>query len=802
MEHGEGSQLFQNVREIKVAMLIIVIVLFSFLTEPLLVKADQSTLHAYTNDSIPSGIAKDNFIDTTDQKTNTIFRPLTYIVNNPQYPGTTMNSNTFPNGVSNSLVMPVNNVLSGNPTNTNTGVFGLWSISNHQSALWSNDNDKMNLDKDQYFSFWFWGDDSDVLSHASTGGLAFVIQNDPRQQNAFSYSNAGGTITDMKNIEFAPDETFGAFAADQNSPHLGNAIKNSWALSLDMHPNTTGKINDSFDEGVYNGIPNGTGNVYISAGYPGEASTYNQGIVNGGYVMPRSHVDVGNMSYANGVGLWHHLRILYSAPSNGGNDADVTYWFDDLNEDGSQNTNTGDDAIGTQANPKMISRTYPLDLSKLNAEKNADGERLVRWGLTARDDSNITKMKAVLENASPVVNVKITPQVIDVTQDNRVLTPENEYVNSNDKLIFRYIMKYVDGVNEWSKIKSFITIPDGTNLNTSDYGTITYGNSTESITNPKYSNGYFQYELTKALGPTESSTSSKSATMDVNTTAQAADNTEVKVDGVENFFNGDYYIGHSKTQNFIIRGKQVKNLQLTTTSDSTIQVATGGNVELNGVLKYDNDTAFISPGAEVYLNVNGDAKEAINVPISSSDDNKSLDISAAISNELTTEFNNGKLNSGDNTVTVYARDSYGNKSNTLTFTIKVMDKTANLILNSEGYAFNSIQASQSGLIQRKGAWKINVYAVNSGWKLEASGTSLKNGDSTFDGEMVYKTDDSVLPMVDQVPISSSAEVDGASTTVIGENWPTNAGILLKSNGKTATAGKYTGVINWDLIQGP
>lgn len=757
-----------------------------------MVKADPSTLHTYTNDSIPSGIAKNNFIDTLDKSTNTIFRPLTYTING-------MNANSFPNGTSNSLVMPVSNALSGNPANANTGVFGLWSKNAHQSVLWSNDNDEMNLDKDQYFSFWFWGDDSDVLSHASTGGLAFVLQNDPRQQNAFSYSNVNGTITATKDMKFAPDETLGAFAADQNSPHLGNAIKNSWALSLDMHPNISGNMNDAFDDGVYNGIPNGTGNVYISAGYPGESSTYSQGILNGGYVMPRSHVDVGNMSYANGVGLWHHLRILYSAPKDGGNDADITYWFNDLNEDGSQNTNTSSDS---QANPKMISRTYPLDLSKFNVDKNADGKRLVRWGLTARDDSSITRMSAVLENASPVVNVKITPQIVDVTQDNRVLTPENEYVNSNDKLIFRYIMQYADGINEWSKIKSFITIPTGINLNTTDYGKITYGNSTEAITNPKYSDGYFQYGLTKSLGPTESSTSSKSATMDVNTTAQAADNTEVKVDGVENFFNGDYYIGHSKTQNFIIRGKQIKTMQLTTTSDSTIQVVTGGKVELNGVLKYENDSAFINPGAEVYLNVNGDAKKAINVPISSSGDNKSLDISDAISKELTTEFNDGKLNSGANTVTVYARDSYGNKSNTLTFTIKVMDKAANLILNSEGYAFNSMQASQRGLIHRNGSWKVNVYSVNASWELEASGTPLKNGNTVFDGEMVYKTGDSILPMTTQVPISSSDEVDGTSTTIIGDNWSTDSGILLKSNGKTELAGKYTGTIDWDLIQGP
>lgn len=757
-------------------------------------------LHEYSNDTIPSGIAKNNLIDSSDVKRNTIFRPLTYpvLINN----GTYMNANTFPNGISNSLATPTNNVLSGNPTNTNTGTFGLWSKNVHQGVIWSNDAYKMDLDKDQYFSFWFWGSDTDPLINATKGGLAFVIQNDPRQQNAFSYDNVNGTITNTKNIKFAPDETLGAFAADQNSPHLGNAIQNSWALSLDMHQNVSGKINDAFDDGVYTGVPS-TGSVYISSGYPGEASTYNTGIIGGGYNMPRANYDVGNMSYANGVGMWHHLRILYTAPKAGGNDAEMTYWFNDINEDGSKNTNSGAAAIDTQANPKLLERTYPVDLAKLHVSRNSDGKRLVRWGLVGRDDSGIAKITVALETASPVLNVDITPQVVDVTQDNRVLTPDNEYVNSNDKLIFRYTLNYNSGVSSWSSVKSFITIPKGTILNTADYGSITFGNTTQSILNPSYTDGYFQYSWPDSLNSTN-----KRAVMDVNTTAQAADNTEVKVDGVENYFNGDYYIGHSKTQDFIIRGKQTKNMLLSSTSQSSIQVATGGKIELNGTLKYDNDSAFVNPGAEVYLTVNGDAKGAINVPISSSGDNKSLDISEAISKELTQEFDDDKFNDGDNTVTIYSRDSLGNKSNTLTFTIKVLGKTANLVLDPNGYSFDDMQAIQRGLIHRKGTWKVNVYSVNSGWSLNASATSMTytsdfdKSTHTFDGEMVYVKDKVPLPMINQVPIDSSTDDTGTTTTVIGSNWSNDDGILLKSNGGTDVSGKYKGVINWDLVQAP
>lgn len=103
-------------------------------------------------------------------------------------------------------------------------------------------------------------------------------------------------------------------------------MKNSWALSLDYYPNTSGQINDSFDKGVYQGIPT-TGNVYLSTGYPGEEASYTPNLLSNGtssYTLPRTDVDVGNASYAGGKGMWHHLRILYQAPTDGGDSAHVT----------------------------------------------------------------------------------------------------------------------------------------------------------------------------------------------------------------------------------------------------------------------------------------------------------------------------------------------------------------------------------------------------------------------------------------------------------------------------------------------
>jgi len=776
---------------------------FTFLfLNPLKVSATPTPLHQFDSNSIPAGIPGDMLINPADNKPDTLFRPLTYLTTVGNLVG---NSNYFPNGIKNN-VSPVNNGFTTAVANHGGGYIALWNASATAGVLWSNDKYKMDLDKDQYFSFWFWNQDTNLSTFRSTGGFTFAIQNDSRQQNAYSYNNSGGTITSAANMGFAPDETLGIYAADQNSPHLSNAVLNSWALSVDSYPNTSGKINDSFDQGVYQGVPS-LGNVYLSTGYPGDSSTYVPIVGNDGtthYTIPRTTVDRTNMSFEGNHGMWHHLRILYQAPTDGGDDAHMTYWFNDIFEDGSSNTNTTTDS---QTDPKLIERKVPVDLSKLHVTKDSSGKRLVRWGLTYKNDSKQGNESMVVENASPVMNISSGAEVIDVTQDNRVLTPENKYVNSDDKLILRYSLKYNRGVTDWSAIKSITSVPKGFNVNKTDYGSVTYASGAPiNITNPTVSDGYLQYQLSKNLSATDSSTSSPKAVMDINGTAQAADNTDLAVNGIENYFNGSYYIERVPAQSFIVRGKRTKSLQLTSNSSSPIKTFPGGNISVNGALHYGDNSAFVNPGAEVYLNVNGTNKDPINVALKNSGDT-SIDISDAISKELTSELGAGDLKSGDNTVTIYSRDSFGNKSNTLTFTINVSDKSVSLDLDSNGYSFADIQDSYKGLVQRKGNWKVNVDSVNSTWSLSASASTMTDIDSekqthTFNGGLVYKNGQTVDAMNHLVQIGQSGSTDETAITKIGENWPTDGGVLLESDGNENTKGKYTGTISWDLIQGP
>lgn len=295
--------------------------------------------------------------------------------------------------------------------------------------------------------------------------------------------------------------------------------------------------------------------------------------------------------------------------------------------------------------------------------------------------------------------------------------------------------------------------------------------------------------------------------MDVNVTASAADNTDLPVNGIQNYFNGDYYVGRAAAQDFIIRGKKTKSLNLTSNTASPIHAFSGGDINLNGSLNYGDNSAFVSPGVEAYISINGVDDDPVNVPVANTGDT-TIDISAALSKTLTADLKAGKFNSGDNSVTYYARDSLGNKSNVQTVTVNLSDKSAVLDLNPDGYFFKDIQALYTGLVQRKGDWKVNVDSVNTAWNLSASASALTytNPDTdktyTFDGELVYKKNSDIKSMSDAISIGSSTSNTGSSTTIIGQNWQKNDGILLKSNGGTGAKGKYTGTISWDLVQAP
>lgn len=765
------------------------------------VKAETTTLHAFDGTTVPSGLVKSQLLDASNvNDMKPVFAPLHH-----DYFGSSLNNvNQLPDGTPNGLIF-IGNMFTSNPANVDGAYASLWTKNGPQGVLFNNKNYKMDVDNDQHFSFWFFDGSPSYVTNPVKGGFAFVMQNDSRGDQAISLNDDSAT-----SMKLAPSETLGVFGSDDRSPHLSGAIKNSWALEFDMDQNKSGTINDSFDMGVYQGTPS-TGKVYISASYPGESSSYLPGVAANGstyYTIPRSNVEESNLSYENHVGMWHHLDISYEHPSSGSNIAHVTYKFNDINEDGTKNTNSGPNAVDTQANPKFIEHTESLDLSKLGITSSL---RTVNWGLISRNDGYNPSVNTqddvgyvVIESASPALNIDITPQIIDVTQDNRVLTPTDNYVNDGDQLIIRNNMKYIEGQWDWSTIKTYTKIPTGMTLNTPDSGSVKYSdNTSENIQSPTVTSNNMVYTLSKAI-----TSSNRTASMDVKMQANNTTTKDLKINGIESNFNGNYYNGHTNTQAFIIRPKKVRNLVLSSTSSANITAFSGSNISVDGLLKYADSSAFEGPGAELYMKVNDSNVDPVHVDVKKDGDN-SIDISDEISAELTKELNSGVLNTNDtgNTFELYARDSFGNKSNVLKFNIKISDKSVTLGLSNDNYEFNDIQSFYKGLIHRKGTWIVDVNAVDSAWTLSATASSLVTKDaagqtSTFDGEMIYKSGTSIKELNSPVEIDSAEKETGSTLTRIGEEWPLDAGILLDSNGGAQVSGKYMGTISWDLVQGP
>ncbi|WP_125762147.1 hypothetical protein [Companilactobacillus hulinensis] len=633
---------------------------------------------------------------------------------------------------------------------------------NKQGVLWSNDANMLDLTKSQTFSFW-------INSSYTTmeGGIAFVLQNDPNEIQALS------TVTNNSALSLAPQETLGVWASDTgNLLHTSGAIQNSWALEIDNDVNNLGSINNSFDMGLT------PGKAHIITGYPGKESSYTK-LSNGAYQLNQSNPDYHLLGGEGSGYYWHHLVVMYN-PNSDGKTAEITYKFNDILENGKKNNNTGTETI---TNPIESSRHETINLK--NTFNLADSQKKIRWGLVGYGNATMTSV--TLENISTLLDADITSQVLDNTQ-NKTLNDENNYVNAGDSVTLRYNLKYTDGQSDWDRIFANINIPQGLTVTG---GTITYANGVkELLSSSEVSDGKFGHLMSSALNK-----SNDTAVVDINTVAPTLVTKDTDVKGETATFEGNSYVGSTTTQDFVIRNNVTKKLNISSTSPSYISIEKSKEATINGSLEYGDGSDFDDYGADLYVSVNGENQEP--VQITTNNDKAKIDFGQVLSGS--------NLNTGDNVVKMYAKDSYGNTSETLTFTINVTDKYAN-VEASPKFEFNDMNSTYVGTVKRKGDWNVVVTTANSPWELTASATKLtgNNGDN-FSGSIVYKDGDSVQTMQDQtVKIGGSTEPQTGTIDIEKDFWKNNSdeGILLQSTDGTKISDNYTGVITWNLTDAP
>lgn len=240
-----------------------------------------------------------------------------------------------------------------------------------------------------------------------------------------------------------------------------------------------------------------------------------------------------------------------------------------------------------------------------------------------------------------------------------------------------------------------------------------------------------------------------------------------------------------------------KKLILTSDNETSYTISPEDTLHFTGTLKYDDDSLLDSKATKISYVVNGKL---------SSEDMPKGEINDQ-GGEETALYNydykqlGSKLNEGKNTLTIYATDESGRKSQVYNITINVTTKVLTLESN-KSYRFQTTnQSNEEKLIRRSGDWDLKVTSAKTPWSLTAQSTALMNSTTHLPimGTMIYRNGLNQSSLQDNPVLIDSDENVSNDTVVtdVTKNWTDDTGILLSVQ-PDASAGSYTGEINWTL----
>ncbi|WP_053072779.1 WxL domain-containing protein [Lactiplantibacillus herbarum] len=164
------------------------------------------------------------------------------------------------------------------------------------------------------------------------------------------------------------------------------------------------------------------------------------------------------------------------------------------------------------------------------------------------------------------------------------------------------------------------------------------------------------------------------------------------------------------------------------------------------------------------------------------------------------------LADGDSTtIDVYAENSNGTKSDTLTITITKQPGTLSFDTVSSDIGFGSITIPNSEtLYAPTSSWNVTVNdtrATGATWTVSASATPMQNADKsrTLKGNLVYQDGSSKTVLTNNsTPIMTGTKASGTDITNVTSDWSgTTKGILLDAQ-SGIYADSYSGTVNWTL----
>lgn len=657
---------------------------------------------------------------------------------------------TFADGVTNAA--SIQTVT--NPSSPNTEAIQVNNAKRQMGGVWSNDNNRIDLNKDTTLSMWLYFGDS---KSKAGDGLAFVMQNDPNGTAAASSFTKQSIIGETMGVWGVDDDKTRTDSADI----AATAIQNSWALEFDTYSNTSSSYSDA---GSGSAFDVGIKGQHMATGYPGLADTYiskkvTQLLWADRYLFTQAHTNpVPSLSLTDAA--WHHLVLKWDAGSK-----TMTYTLNDVNPDGSAN-----------ANP--ITRSEVIDTAQFHSN---DG--LVRWGFVGTNGSNAGNSLVVFEQISQLtIDVGADVKVYDKTKDREVTTGSK--VKAKDELEYTYNVNYLDGHIDWDRITAKLDLPKAV---TFSEASITYADGkTQLLTAPEAGAESIEYSLGYPLYATN-----PTATITLKGTADSV-KVNTQTTATEALFDNGEYAAKTTAPDYLITVDQPLSLYI---QKQEYTIDNGSDLTISGLVFGEDSEQLTNSWISVHSNLNGTDLD----PFWLSDDDESGLVRIALKSE--------QLHVGDNTLDVYVMDKDENISNTVHVKIHVTSGSLGFKTVSSTSNFSAITLDgQAQTSQREDNWELVVAddrGKGSSWQLQASaGVFTNEAGRQLPGQVVYKNgDQSTVINGSGTVIDNHESTSDADEYDVTGKWTKETGLLFETNA-AATPGAYSGKITWTLSNAP
>ncbi|CAM3039880.1 cell surface protein [Lactiplantibacillus plajomi] len=642
----------------------------------------------------------------------------------------------------------------------NTQAVELVNAKNQVAGVWSNDANRFNLNEDTTLKAWVYLGSQSSASKAGAG-MTFVLQNDANGVSAAAQVNPSKILA----------ETMATWGVDsdnkQQDPQViaGTAIQNSWALEFDTYAHKETSYGNagnglSFDKGIKT--------QHMATGYPGNAATYASqsvkswdltGVLLGTrYYFSQNHTNLVD-GLALGNGKWHHLVLDWHAASR-----TMTYTFDDVNPDGSENT-------------AGFTKSEVIDTSQFHS---ADG--LVRWGFMAATGSNSSSNMVVIESAPNMVKAAASVKVTDTTK-NRVVNAGDK-VKAKHGLQYDYTVNYQGGSQDWNNVKADLKLPENVTFKTA---AIQYADGSKQIlTAPEAGAKEVSYQLGKALYATN-------ATATITLTGTADD---VKINSntttTTSTFKNKTFSTTADSPDYVITVDQPISLYI---MKSNYPVNKGEDVKVSGLVIAEDSEQLKNSSITVHPTLNGEKLASFQM----SDDDESGYYALTIKAD--------QLKVGKNTLTLWAADMDDNESPEASATITVSGGELGFKSVAATSRFQPItldgKAQETG---RQDDWQVVVSderGKGSNWQLQAKvGDFTDAAGKKLPGQLLFKQAGETTVLNDQGTVIDQHETTSDTDEYdVTKDWSDQTGLFYKSNA-AATPGNYGGKITWTLTNAP